>query len=184
MSADRALPVALDGVPVLRTERLVLRAPRAADWPHWQAFFTSERARFVAPAEVDDRTAWRAFGHFVGHWVLRGFGSFVFQAHDDPTPLGSAGPWFPEGWPEPEIGWTIWTAAAEGRGLAAEAARVARVHAFVDLGWARPVSYIDPANARSIALAERLGAVRDRDAAAPGADDLVYRHPDVTPEAA
>jgi RimJ/RimL family protein N-acetyltransferase len=40
------------------------------------------------------------------------------------------------------------------------------------------VSYIDRNNSRSIALAERLGAVPDPDAATPdNSDDLVYRHP-------
>jgi RimJ/RimL family protein N-acetyltransferase len=58
-----------------------------------------------------------------------------------------------------------------------------RAHAFRDLGWTTAVSYIDPDNARSIALAERLGAVRDRGARQPVFDKpcLVYRH---SPEAA
>ena len=42
--------------------------------------------------------------------------------------------------------------------------------------YARCVSYIDPGNARSIALAERLGARPDPDAPRADPDDLVYRH--------
>ena len=57
------------------------------------------------------------------------------------------------------------------------AAEAARTHVFETLGWDTAVSYIDPQNARSIALAERLGAVRDDSAARPHPDDLVYRHP-------
>jgi RimJ/RimL family protein N-acetyltransferase len=38
------------------------------------------------------------------------------------------------------------------------------------------VSYIDPGNARSIRLAERLGARLDRSAAKSDPEDLVYRH--------
>ncbi|MCP4820480.1 MAG: GNAT family N-acetyltransferase, partial [Shimia sp.] len=37
-------------------------------------------------------------------------------------------------------------------------------------------SYIDPPNAPSIRLAEKLGAVRDDTAARPDPNDLVYRH--------
>lgn len=169
--------VTLD-TPVLRTDRLTLRAPGRQDWPAWRHFMASDRARFVG-GPADAGKAWRAFGHVIGHWVLRGFGSFVFTRAGDDTALGLTGPWFPAGWPEREIGWTVWSADAEGTGLAFEAAQAARAHAFGTLGWDTAVSYIDPANARSIALAERLGARPDPAAATPDADTecRVYRHP-------
>lgn len=170
--------IALAGTPVLETARLVLRAPRAGDYEPFAAFLTSDRARHVG-GPVTRALAWRAMGHLTGHWVHRGFGMFIFADRAAPdTPLGMAGPWFPEGWPEHEIGWSVWAPAAEGRGLAHEAAQAARAHAFGALGWDTAVSYIDPGNARSIALAERLGAVRDAGAAYPDPDKpcLVYRH--------
>lgn len=172
--------IQLGPTPVLTTERLVLRAPVAADWPHWCAFHGSDRARFVGGgSDTQPRQSWRAFGHVIGHWVLRGYGMFVFTPRGDDTPLGMAGPWFPEGWPEHEIGWTVWTAQAEGQGFAHEAAVAARQFARDSLGWTESVSYIGPDNARSIALAERLGAIRDDMAATPDFDGhpcLVYRH--------
>jgi RimJ/RimL family protein N-acetyltransferase len=172
--------IALSPTPVLETERLTLRAPQGSDWPHWHSFMHSDRARFIGggagqkPADL-----WRAFGHVIGHWAMRDYGMFVFSFKGDDTPLGLAGPWCPEGWPEREIGWAAWSAAVEGKGLVAEAARAARRHAFGTLGWDTAVSYIDPDNARSIALAERLGATRDRTARMPHWDKpcLVYRHP-------
>lgn len=171
--------IALSPTPVLRTARLALRAPVAADWPHWRDFMGSPRSCFVRPDDFDDSKAWRAFGHAIGHWVLRGWGMFVFQLPGEDSPLGMAGPWCPEGWPEREIGWTIWSADAEGKGYAFEAAAAARDHAFGTLGWDGAVSYIHPDNARSIALAERLGAARDDLAATPfpGEPCLVFRHP-------
>ena len=73
-------------------------------------------------------------------------------------------------------GWSC--AAAEGRGIAAEAARALRDWAYAAQGWTTLVSYIDPENARSIRLAERLGARLDPDAPHPdGRPCLVYRHP-------
>lgn len=177
---------ALANTPVLTTERLVLRAPRAGDWPVFADFLGSDRSRFIGGPK-DRKEAWRAFGHVIGMWVLRGFGSFVFTRKDGDTPLGMTGPWFPEGWPEREIGWTVWRPEAEGKGYAHEAAKAARDHAFRDLGWETAVSYIDGGNARSVALAERLGAILDTAARAPdpgaGAPCLVYRHRHPGPEA-
>jgi RimJ/RimL family protein N-acetyltransferase len=168
--------ITLANTPVLTTPRLALRAPQATDWPHFRDFALSERSVFVRQDDMDTAKAWRSFGHVIGMWVLRGYGSFVIERQGDRAPIGMCGPWHPIDWPEREIGWTIWTAAAEGQGLAFEAASAARDHAFRDLGWNTAVSYIDPANARSIALAERLGAVLDTTAPRPDPADIVYRH--------
>ncbi len=175
----------LPHIPMLQTERLVLRAPQMDDLPAWAAFVASDRSRFVRGDDTSERTAWRGLAHVAGMWMLRGYGSFVYALKETPDqPLGMTGPWHPVDWPEREIGWTVWTAEAEGKGYAAEAATEARRHAYEDLGWPTAVSYIDPANARSIALAERLGCTLDPDAAQPdfdGTEVLVYRHP--APEA-
>ena len=169
---------ALTGAPVLETDRLTLRAPGAADWPAFRDFMRDGRSRFIRPDDIDDGKAWRAFGHVVGMWVLRGYGSFVFTARGKDTALGMTGPWHPFDWPEREIGWTVWNETAEGQGFAFEAATAARDHAFRDLGWDTAVSYIHPDNTRSITLAQRLGALHDPDAKTPGEDPcLVYRHP-------
>lgn len=184
-TSGSAPSVRLADTPVLQTERLVLRAPAAEDWEAWRAFFVSDRARFIRPGAPSDAAAWRAFGHAIGHWVMRGFGMFVFAARGGDTALGMAGPWFPAGWPEREIGWTVWAEEAEGRGFAFEAAMAARRYAYDRLGWPAAVSYIEAGNTRSIALAERMGAVHDAGASAPdwedGAEVRVYRHP--APEA-
>lgn len=167
-------------IPALETERLSLRAPAGTDWPHWREFHLSGRARFIGGGpQLKPSESWRAFGHVIGHWVMRGWGSFVFTLKGDETPLGMAGPWFPEGWPEHEIGWTAWSQDAEGKGFVCEAAKAARSYAYEVLGWDTAVSYIAPENARSIALAERLGAQRDHAAQTPDFDGpyLVYRHP-------
>ena len=75
--------------------------------------------------------------------------------------VGRVGLHYPEGWPEPEIGWALahryW-----GRGYAFEAATAALRVAFATLDWSRAVSLISPPNLRSIRLAERLGARFER----------------------
>jgi len=167
----------LSQTPTLETERLVLRAPRGSDWPFWCDFWLSDRADHIRDVEPTEALAWRAFGHAIGHWVMRGYGMFIITRRGDNTPIGMAGPWFPAGWPEQEIGWTLWDSTLEGQGYAAEAARAVVNYAFETLGWPTAVSYIAPANQRSAVLAERLGARLDLDAVGPAGHNVrVYRH--------
>jgi RimJ/RimL family protein N-acetyltransferase len=170
--------VSLAHTPVLQTERLILRAPIASDWPHWRDFAVSDRAAFIG-GPMDEAKAWRAMGHVIGMWVMRHYGQFIYCLRGSEEPLGMCGPWHPADWPEREIGWHVWSAEAEGKGYAFEAASAARDYAFAVLKWDTAVSYIDPANDRSIALALRLGARRDTEAAIPHPEEptLVYRHP-------
>ncbi len=164
-------------IPTLTTARLILRAPRYEDYPAFEAFLASDRARFVGGPGLDAKASWRAFTHVAGLWVLRPPSSFIITLKGSDTPLGLAGPWFPHNWPEPELGWSLWTDTHVGTGIAFEAATAARDYAFSGAGWTTAVSYIDPANKRSIALAERLGATLDAGAPSPDGTDLVYRHP-------
>jgi RimJ/RimL family protein N-acetyltransferase len=168
----------LADTPVLETERLTLRAPQMADWEPWRAFVADDRSTFIRGGEaLDLGRTWRAFAHVAGMWALRGCGQFVFCRKGSEAALGMSGPWHPIEWPEPEIGWTVWSAEAEGQGYAFEAARRARDFAFEALGWETAVSYVHPDNARSIALARRLGAFLDTEAEARFEGSLVYRHP-------
>lgn len=168
-------------VAVIETARMTLRAPQGDDWPFWREFATSDRARFVGGPMLAPGQAWRNFGHVIGHWAMRGFGMYVMIDRADGRRLGLTGPWFPEGWAEREIGWSLWRPEAEGRGYAFEAARATLDHAFRHLNWATAVSYIAKGNTASVALAERLGASPDPAAPRPdvaGAEDFViYRHP-------
>ncbi|MEM6972106.1 MAG: GNAT family N-acetyltransferase [Pseudomonadota bacterium] len=174
---DQPATVTLSDTPVIETERLILRAPVAGDWPFWASFFTSDRARFIG-GEDNREKAWRAFGHVIGHWVLRGCGNFIITLKTDSRPVGEAGPWYPDGWPEREIGWSLWDPAIEGTGIAAEAAIATRAHAYTALGWPSAVSYVAHGNDRSARLAERLGCTLDPAAATPRGEPChVWRHP-------
>jgi RimJ/RimL family protein N-acetyltransferase len=77
--------------------------------------------------------------------------------------------------PEKELGWLVYD-GHEGHGYATEAAAMLRDWAAEAQNLTGLVSYIDPKNARSIAVAERLGAVLDPDAPKQDPGDLVYRH--------
>ena len=168
----------MTNITPLETERLILRAPKAQDWDQWHPFAMSKRAEFIG-GPYDLGGAWRSFGHAVGHWVLRGFGSFAVTLKGDDTAIGMTGPWYPANWPEQELGWTMWRDDLEGQGIMFEAASAARDHAFHTLGWETAVSYIDYGNDRSVALAKRLGATLDETAEQPKSDRpcFIYRHP-------
>jgi len=167
----------VNDIPILETERLILRGPEPRDCAAFVDFFMSDRARYVG-GPLTRGKAWRTFALEIGHWRMRGFGMWAVTMRGSDDSLGLVGCWFPEGWPEKEIGWIMWR-DAEGKGIAHEAALAARDHAYGVLGWPTAVSYIDQPNARSIRLAERLGAARDDAAQCPDGPEpcLVYRHP-------
>jgi len=154
--------IRLEGIPVIETPRLRLRGPRLADYEGFASFMASDRARFVG-GPVGRTLSWRGFCHLTGHWALRGYSNFVLADRETDQALGLAGPWFPEGWPEPEIGWSIWDARTEGTGIAFEGAAAARRFAYEVLGWTTAISLIVEGNDRSAALATRMGAVYEAD---------------------
>ena len=143
-------------IPTLETDRLILRAPREEDFAAEYDFFASDASRFVGGPLPDHRT-WRALASVIGHWALRGFGFWALEDKATGTYQGRVGLWFPLGWKEREIGWTLMPHAT-GKGFATEAALVARAHAYDVLGWDTAISQIDPANEASKAVAHRLGA--------------------------
>ncbi len=163
-------------IPTLETERLRLRAPHASDLEDYAAFRASERAR-VLGGPYTRAQAFEQLGEIIGHWHLRGFGRWMVADLASDAPLGVVGLFFPEDWPEPEIAWSLFE-AAEGRGIAHEAALATRDYAYATLGWRTVVSLVAPNNLRSVALARRLGARIEGQHPHPrfGALD-VWRHP-------
>lgn len=163
--------------PRLETERLILRRPAGRDAATVMEFFRTDRAEHVGGQQTVGG-AWRNFAAELGHWEILDFGMWAVTLKGDDQIIGLVGAWYPADWPETEIGWLIFD-GYEGHGYAYEAAQAAIRHAFETLGWDTAVSYIAPANDRSIALAERLGATLDPDAPQPKPDHpcLIYRHP-------
>ncbi|MCL4105106.1 UNVERIFIED_CONTAM: hypothetical protein GTU68_018813 [Idotea baltica] len=146
-------------IPEIETERLRLRAPKASDLAAYTAFRGSDRAKTVGgpyPAHV----AWEQLANLVGHWVLRGFGRWMIADKHDDAPLGVAGLYHPQEWPEPELAWSLFE-QAEGRGIAYEAALACRAFAYNTLGWTTLISCVDPTNTRSVALAHRMGCMAE-----------------------
>lgn len=161
-------------IPRLVTARLVLRAPDAADFPAYAALMASPRAHFMG-GPFDTRAAWGLFCHDVASWSLFGHGALMMDLAAGGPCVGQVGINLGPLFPERELGWLVYD-GHEGHGYATEAARALRDWAATR-GVRGLVSYIDPGNARSVAVAERLGATRDDVAPRQDPDDLVYRHP-------
>ncbi|MCX8508754.1 MAG: GNAT family N-acetyltransferase [Rhodobacteraceae bacterium] len=161
-------------IPVLQTERLILRAPRESDLEAMVAFSASDRTVFLGGPQ-DRVQTWRGLLANIGHWALRGYGFWSVDTRGGDF-VGRVGVICHDGWPEPELAWHLFD-GFEGKGYAAEAALAAREHAYGELNMGPLISMIAPANVRSIALAERLGARFER--ADPGRVKPfhVYRHP-------
>jgi len=143
-------------IPTLETERLRLREIRESDFEAEAAFFASEDSRFVGGPKQPHQT-WRNLAMMAGHWLFRGYGFWGVEEKSTGTYLGRVGLWFPHGWKEREIGWTLMP-DARGHGYATDAALAARAHAYDILGWGTAISQIAPGNEASRAVALRLGA--------------------------
>jgi RimJ/RimL family protein N-acetyltransferase len=143
----------------LETERLTLRTCTIGDIEDFAAMFGDpEVMRFLA---ADGRPmprfgAWQSLCSTVGHWALRGFGMFGVVERASGRFVGRIGPWYPEGWPGFELGWSL-RSEDWGKGYATEAADRCLTYAFSELQQSHVISLIAPENVRSIRVAERLG---------------------------
>ena len=149
-----------DGIapgPTLETERLILRPTAMADFPRWAEMMADpEASRFIGGVQAPE-TAWRGFMTMAGAWTLTGVAMFSLIEKASGLWVGRIGPWTPLGWPGTEVGWGLHP-DAQGKGYGVEAATAALDHAFDVLGWTEVIHCIDPDNAPSQRLAERLGS--------------------------
>jgi RimJ/RimL family protein N-acetyltransferase len=160
--------------PVLTTSRLELRMLQQSDFEQYAAIHADpEVTHFTTRTHLDRADAWRHLALIVGHWHLRGFGMWgVFEKETDAL-VGRVGFHEPDNWPGFELAWTIGR-AFWGRGYAPEAARRCLEFAFDEMKRSRVISLIDPANANSIRVAEKLGEVVEGEATVGGHRLLVY----------
>lgn len=147
--------------PTLETDRLILRPPALTDFDALADFYASPRAEFVGGPQSRE-LSWRSLALEAGHWVLRGFGRWILIEKSSQTAVGLVGLWYPEGFPERELGWDLFDGAT-GKGYATEAAHAARHYAYATLGWTTLTSLIAVDNHSSRRVAERLGATYDSD---------------------
>lgn len=146
--------------PTLHTKRLILRAQRPSDTEALMAAFADEGyARFITREHrpLTREEAWRPIATVPGMWAVNGYGQWMVEERATGLPAGRLGPWEPEGWPDFEIGWTIFP-QHQGKGYAVEGAAAAMAWAHNHLGRDYAIHLIDPANVASERVAQKLGA--------------------------
>jgi RimJ/RimL family protein N-acetyltransferase len=148
------------------TERLVLRSWRPSDRePFARLNADPEVVEFLNDGVPFTRAqSDELLDAIQAHWEQRGFGLWCAAAREDPDEclgfVGLAVPSFlPSVLPAVEVGWRL-ARHAWGRGLATEGAQASVRHGFEELVLQAVISIIDPANRRSIRVAEKLGMRR------------------------
>jgi RimJ/RimL family protein N-acetyltransferase len=144
---------------MIETERLILRKvdPVKDFEPLARAMADENTVRYLGTKPLSRHDAWRSMAVVMGHWEIRGFGLFTLENKVTGEWVGRAGPWYPEGWPDKEIGWTIAPDHLR-KGYGTEAARASIDYAFNTLGWARVIHIIMEGNEASMALARSIGS--------------------------
>ncbi|HQU69241.1 MAG TPA: GNAT family N-acetyltransferase [Albidovulum sp.] len=150
-------------VPVIETERLILRGFERADFPAYVALWQEpEVVRFIGGTPRSENESWGRFLGIVGHWTMEGFGQWAIARREDGVVIGQTGFFRAmRGIGEdfdaaPETGWVL-SAPAHGRGLGGEA--VAAAHRWFGAQPFGGVSHamIEVGHEASFAVARRLG---------------------------
>ncbi len=145
-------------IPTLMSDAVLLRAPKVEDFPLYADVLCTSRGQYMGgPLSRDD--AWWDFVQLASGWMLHGHGGWTIENVDSGEALGFVILGLEPGDAQIELGFLV-SEDNEGLGIAYEAAQMARAFAFETLKLSELASYIHKDNARSIALAERLGASR------------------------
>lgn len=168
-------------VPVVETERLVLRGFTLADFPRYAAIWADPAVvRHILPGPRSEADSWRAFLGIFGGWALLGHGPWAVEERGSGRIIGHTGFFLgkrglgPDFDDVPECGW-VFAQEAWGKGLGREA--VTAAHGWFDgtgLGPAS-VAMIEAGHVGSERIATGLGYRALRDSGLEGAPVTLYR---------
>ncbi|NNE57240.1 MAG: GNAT family N-acetyltransferase [Hellea sp.] len=145
----------------METDRLILRdIDIEKDLEAWTEMMSDEETvRFIGGKTMNKAESWRVMASMIGHQLIHGYSFYSVIEKATGKFVGRIGHWFPEGWPEPEIGWTVHPAHTR-KGFAKEAGAACIDYAFTQLGWKRTIHVIAEDNIASIKTAEAIGSER------------------------
>jgi len=147
-------------IPIIETERLILRhVDPEIDFAAYKDCFGDKEtmAGLGGGPGMSPAQAWRHMATVIGHQAIRGYSFMSVIEKATGVWIGRVGHWNPEGWPEPEVGWTIHRNHCR-KGYATESAQACVDYAFETLGWPRVVHTISKDNVASIKTAEAIGS--------------------------
>lgn len=150
-------------IPVIETERLILRGQVPEDFPAFAAMWADPVVtRFIGGVPLSEEEAWAKFMRIAGHWTLLGFGFWAIVDKASGKRIGEAGildvkrEIVPSFHGTPELGWGL-LPSAHGKGYATEAVRAIIAWAENHFGKVRMVCIIDPDNIASLRVAHAVG---------------------------
>ncbi|HEX8257865.1 MAG TPA: GNAT family N-acetyltransferase [Allosphingosinicella sp.] len=178
------------GVPVLETERLILRAPGADDLDASTAMWSNpDVVRHIGGTAFTREEVWSRILRARGLWAMLGYGYWAVYERASGRFVGDVGfadfhrALQPSIEGVPEMGWVLdpW---CHGRGYASEAVRAALDWAEQTLPAPEYACIIDPANAPSIGVALKFGFQQIAATEYKGGPTLVFRRPGLPARAA
>ena len=168
-------------VPLIETERLRLRSFRENDLGAWSSTMSdSEVVRYLGGTPFSREVVWRRLAMSCGLWAMLGYGYWAVERKAEGDLVGQIGfadfkrDLNPSIEGMPEMGW-IFAPHAQGKGYAFEAVSAALSWADEALAGREIPAIIDPENAASIRLAERVGFGSREDAVYRDVPILLFR---------
>ena len=149
-------------LPVLTTARMTLTPVAVSDFDDLKAIWADEGfTRAITGRALSAEEVWFRLLRDLGHWQAMGHGNWSMRLTATGDYVGSVGVLnylrhLEPAFDAPELGWGTAT-AFQGQGLAREGLEAALAWADTVLGAARTVCMINPDNAPSLKLAERVG---------------------------
>ena len=78
-------------IPVLETERLIMREWRRSDFDAYAAANADAEVQRFLGGPQDREQSWRSMAVQIGHWELRGYGQWALERREDGRMIGRAG---------------------------------------------------------------------------------------------
>jgi len=150
------------GVPVVTTERLVLRGFRAGDLPAHRAAVDDDEAVTWAHVRLPLADSLRRWADRLDDWARDGFGMWIAEVRESGAVIGHAGLQRLHGTDDVELGYYLGR-AAWGQGYATEAGQACLAYGFETCGLRRIVAVVRPDNHASRHVLEKLGFRHERD---------------------
>ena len=149
-------------IPSLESNRLLLRGITEKDLRAYSKIYAdSDYMRFLGYGEEDGKpqdveNTWRTIAFILGHWAMRGYGTWAVVEKKSNKFIGGVGLFNLTNISQIELSWGI-SPKFWGKGYATEAALLALQFAFVEKKFPSAKALIYPKNHKSIKVARRLG---------------------------
>jgi len=150
-------------VPVIETERLILRGHRQDDFNDCAAMWADPIVtRYIGGRPFSREEVWARLLRYVGHWLWMGFGYWALEEKSTNSFAGELG--FADFKRDiqpslndlPELGWVL-ASRVHGKGYATEAVRAVVAGGDVHFGSCKTACIIHPENLPSVRVAQKCG---------------------------